>query len=126
MSRIAIQPVGLIPTMRRVNGFGTTIAGRFDDPAMSPWYFKQYVFTALFVPILFGAIYAVQPGKHSNEWRFGGRVSGREFLRAYGWRAYWMLKGTVVLETVAFGLFMLTGMGLLALLWFWLTGQFRH
>jgi hypothetical protein len=124
--RIELKLIEELPKLRRVNGFGTTVAGRFDDPSIRPWYLKQFVVTLLFVPVFFGPIYAVQPGRDHTEWRFGASTSGSAFIRAYGWRAYWQFKGTVLLETIFFGVALMTILALLLFGVSWVLSLFKE
>jgi hypothetical protein len=84
--------VGAPTQMFRLNGIGTTVMGALRDPSISPWYFKQYAFTVLLIPIWMGRFYLVKDTKKRRTWRFAGWLSGAEIIKRYGAGAYWGFK----------------------------------
>ena len=96
-----VHPLASPPRMYRLNGIGTTIAGRHNDPAMAPWYYKQLVWTVLFIPVFLGQIYVVSDAGMGRGWYFHGTVTGAEFAERYGTQAYWAFKARVLFGAVA-------------------------
>jgi hypothetical protein len=120
---VRIQPISGPPMLRRINGVGTTIGGALRDPSIAPWFYKQLVVTVIFVPVLFGHIYVVREAKGQG-WHFGGRVSGAEFARAYGWAGYVRFKLTVLAEVLILGTLLLAVIATVALGMSWFRARF--
>jgi hypothetical protein len=99
----AILPIGEPPPLKRVNGFGLIMGGVNRHPELGPWFLKQLVITGAFIPVAFGHIYLVRPGEAGRSWYFGGRMTGAELVRRYGWGAYFRLKATAIIEVIAWG-----------------------
>ena len=110
------------PTLRRVNGIGTFIAGQWQEPSFRDVYFKQLIVTFIFVPIFFGHIYAVVDGKKGG-WHFVGRITGHDFRDRFGWRAYLKFKGSIALETLIFGVAIISLLILFSVAAGWLRHQ---
>jgi hypothetical protein len=76
-----ITPVDHAPSLRRVNGFGCSLVGRYKDPEIAPLYFALYVFTAVWLPVMPLQIYIVS-GDFAG-YRFWAKISAREFASLY-------------------------------------------
>lgn len=87
-----VSSVGL----RRINGIGTTLVGRFNAPDSPDWYYKQFAFTIFLVPVYLGRFYAVQRSKKVRGWKVAGWLSGAEMAERYGTGAYWWFKVRVL------------------------------
>lgn len=92
-----VNPVSQPPVLRRGNGFGFAIVGRFYDKRIAPAYFTLYVFFALWVPVLPLLVYIVT--NEGGGYRFYGKLSIAEFHRRYGTRATAILFATAILES---------------------------
>lgn len=79
--RDKISAVDHAPSLRRVNGFGCSLVGRYKDPEIAPLYFALYVFTAVWIPLLPVQIYVVS-GDFSG-YRFWATISARDFATLY-------------------------------------------
>ncbi len=67
--------------MRRVNGWGCSLVGRYKDPAIAPFYYVLYVFTVVWVPLVPVQIYVVT-GDFGG-YRFWATISARDFAKLY-------------------------------------------
>ncbi|WP_313453587.1 hypothetical protein [Brevundimonas sp.] len=84
--------------MRRVNGFGPAIAGWYREPNLPGFYYKQFVVTALFMPVMLGFIYLVSDAEGGG-WRFHARLPFGHFVKRFGWVAYLLFVLTALLES---------------------------
>ena len=76
----------------RLNGIGTTLVGRLDDPEIAPYYYKQFAFTVFFFPVYFGRFYVVQRSRKIRGWQVAGWLSGAEIDELYGAKANLLFK----------------------------------
>jgi hypothetical protein len=111
-----LRPIKHAPLLRRMNGIGLTLAGVYREPTIAGAYYKQSVFTVLFFPVAWGAIYLVK-STGNRSWSMYGTVRGGDFIRRFGWGGYCRLKASILLETAVYFVF---GAGLLVLLWLFL------
>jgi hypothetical protein len=77
--RSVLKPVEAAPSLKRVNGWGCSLVGKYRDNA--PYYFALYVFTIVWLPLIPLQIYLVS-GDFSG-YRFHGTISTRDFSRQY-------------------------------------------
>jgi hypothetical protein len=76
-----INPVDRAPSLRRVNGWGCSLVGRYKDPEIAPLYYALYVFTVVWIPLMPVQIYIVS-GDFSG-YRFWATISARDFAKLY-------------------------------------------
>jgi hypothetical protein len=76
-----ISPVVHAPSLRRVNGWGCSLVGRYKDPEIEPLYYALYVFTAVWIPLMPMQIYIVS-GDFTG-YRFWATISARDFAKLY-------------------------------------------
>lgn len=69
------------PSLRRVNGWGCAIVGRYKDPDIEPLYYALYVFTAIWIPLMPVQIYIVTDD--FSGYRFWATISARDFRKLY-------------------------------------------
>jgi hypothetical protein len=79
--RDKIRPVSQAPSLRRVNGWGCSIVGRYKDPEIEPLYYALYAFTVVWIPLLPIQIYIVS-GDFSG-YRFWATISVHDFAKLY-------------------------------------------
>lgn len=92
-----VSPVSQPPVLRRMNGFGFTVVGRFYDKRVAPAYFTLYAFFALWIPVLPLLVYIVT--YEAGGYRFHGKLSIAEFQRKYGIRATATLFASAIVES---------------------------
>jgi hypothetical protein len=76
-----INPVEAAPSLRRVNGFGCSLVGRYKDPEIAPLYYALYIFTVVWIPLVPMQIYIVTGG--FSGYRFWATISARDFAKQY-------------------------------------------
>ena len=76
-----ISPIDRAPSLRRVNGWGCSLVGRYKDPEIAPLYYALYVFTIVWIPLMPVQIYIVS-GDFSG-YRFWATISARDFAKLY-------------------------------------------
>ena len=90
-------------SLRRVNGFGNLVGGRYRDPAIAPLFIIAVVPTALFIRVSRGSLYLVQEGP-TGIYKFYGRIPWDAFERIYPDGLTKIRKGTGVEAIVSFGI----------------------
>ena len=98
LDSLGLKPISGPPAMRRVNGFGPAIAGWHREPHLPGLYYKQFVVTALFVPVMLGFIYLVSDAE-SGGWRFHARMPFGVFIERFGWVSYFLFVLTALFES---------------------------
>jgi hypothetical protein len=76
-----INPVVAAPSLRRINGFGCSLVGRYKDPEIAPLYYALYIFTVVWIPLVPMQIYVVT-GDFTG-YRFWATISARDFAKLY-------------------------------------------
>jgi len=79
--RSVIKRVEVAPSLSRVNGWGCSLVGKYQDSDIAPYYFALYVFTIVWVPLIPLQIYLVS-GDFSG-YRFHATIRTRDFARIY-------------------------------------------
>ena len=86
------------PELRTYNGIGARIAGYCDEFYISGAYYKQIVSTLVFIPVFFGDICLVKDAPNGG-WHFLGCIKGKDFIKRFGWKKYFIFKFSVLFES---------------------------
>jgi hypothetical protein len=106
---------GAAPELRRVNGIGTTLLGRFGPTDVRPMYFAMTWVTVFFVPVTPTGIYLVGPSITAGgrveytRFVFYGRIPSADLGRLYP-GAILKLIGSSLLHALLFAVLLLAGL----------------
>jgi hypothetical protein len=109
-------------SLRRFNGWGCSLVGKFKDDDIAPYYFALHIFTVVWLPLIPLQIYLVS-GDFSG-YRFHATISRRDFARIYP-SGPLSLVASCLLETV-FWLIAVFGFLFVMGSLFYLFGWTRH
>lgn len=70
------------PSLRRVNGIGTTIVGTFRHPDLGNLFIGAHWFTFFFIPLLRNSLYVMADGP-GGTYRFVATISSQDFAKIF-------------------------------------------
>lgn len=114
--------VDAAPSLRRVNGWGCSLVGRYKDPAIAPFYFVLHVFTIVWIPVVPLGIYLVTGDM--GGYRFYATISARNFASLYP-DGIPKLVGSCLMESVLWLVGVLVFLSFVAIVFTALRGHYR-
>jgi hypothetical protein len=102
----ADQDMTRMPRLWRFRGIGTAIVGALDHPELTPWQYRQFAVTILYIPVWFGRFYAVRRSFSAGGWLVRDSATGADIVARYGRGAYWRFKlGVLLTPLIALSVF---------------------
>jgi hypothetical protein len=101
--KLLVTPIGIGPTLRQGNGFGSILSGYFAESLVPHAYYKQFTFTLMFVSVYLGEIYLLRQVGGQGV-RYVGKISADDFRKRFGMDGYIQLRVSGFFESVGVGL----------------------